>query len=251
MGAGQISGNNKRIISDLIILGRAIPEEISDHRQTICAAGYSGELGLIRLYPTRWDSPLKRWNIVKIPVERPRRPLHDPRPESWKIEGSRSEWDRLSEKITSVGVFKKRSEKIELAESNLVGCVSDLRPAGYSLGIIKPKIEDYYFIENPKKKNVRQQSIDGSFRLMVKDDFDYLPKIKYRCTECKAKNPHDQQLLEWGFYEGMRKNPDNFEKVWDNLGFSSQDDWTFYFVVGNLYAYPKAFNIISVLRFKK
>ena len=74
-----MSRNAARIISDLIVLGRAIPEEISDHRQTICVAGYSKELGLIRLYPTRWDSPLKRWNIVKVPVERPRRPLYDPR----------------------------------------------------------------------------------------------------------------------------------------------------------------------------
>jgi len=239
-----------RIISDLIVLGRAIPEEISDHRQTICAAGYSEELGLIRLYPTRWDSPLNRWNIVKVPVERPRKPLFDPRPESWKIEGSRSEWDGLSEKITRVGVLRKRDDRIALVESNVVGCVSSLRPAGFSLGIIKPEIEEYYYIENPKKKDLRQQTIDRSFRVMVKDDFDYLPKIKYTCGECKAKNPHDQQLLEWGFFEGMRKNPDDIEKIWEYMGFTAQEDWSFYFVVGNLYAYPKAFNIISVLRFK-
>lgn len=246
-----MSGRIFRIIEDLIILGRAIPEEISDHRQTICVAGYSAELGLIRLYPTRWDSPLQRWNIVKVPVERPRRPLYDPRPESWKIEGSKSEWDRLSDKIKSVGVMKKKPEKIALAESLVIGCVSKLRPAGHSLGVVKPEIEDFYFIENPRKRNVRQQTLDGSFRLMVKDDFDYIPKIKYKCSECEAKNPHDQQLLEWGFYEGMRKNPNNIEKVWNNMGFKNRDEWVFYFVVGNLYAYPKAFNVISVLRFKK
>ncbi|MHA1395978.1 MAG: hypothetical protein ACTSRZ_20940, partial [Promethearchaeota archaeon] len=59
------------------------------------------------------------------------------------------------------------------------------------------------------------------------------------------------QLLEWGFYEGMRKRPDDIEGVWDNLGFHELDNWDYFFVVGNLFTKPKAFNIISILRFKK
>lgn len=246
-----MSEDEPRTIEELIILGRAIPEEISDHRQTICAAGHSQELGLVRLYPTRWDSPLNRWNIVSVPTERPRKPLHDARAESWKIQGSRSEWDKLSEKITHTGTLRKRAEKIKLVESHIFPCTSQLNAKGMSLGIIKPEILDYYYIENPRKKEVRQQSLDNSFRLMVKDDFDYIPKIKYRCSECVAKGPHDQQLLEWGFYEGMRKNPKNIDRVWDNMGFTDQDNWNFYFLVGDLWQYPGSFNVISVLRFKK
>jgi len=240
-----------RIIDDLIIIGRSIPEEISDHRQTICVAGYSSELGLIRLYPTRWDSPLNRWNIVKVPVEKPIRPQYDPRPESWKIQGSRSEWSRLSDKIEVVGRMRKKADKIKLARSLVFPCVSQLRDAGRSLGVIKPDICDYYYVENPRKKNVKQQSLDDSFRVLVKDNFEYIPKIKYTCSECGAQQPHDQQLLEWGFYEGMRKRPDDIEGVWDNLGFHELDNWDYFFVVGNLFTKPKAFNIISILRFKK
>ena len=246
-----LSNRETRVIDDLIILGRAIPEEISDHRQTICAAGYSDELGLVRLYPTRWDSPLKRWNIVNVPVERPRKPLYDGRAESWKIQGSRSEWDKLSEKIDHIGTLRKKTDRICLVEKLIFPCASQLNSKNKSLGIIKPEIIDYFFIENPRKKKVRLQTLDGSFRLMVKDDFDYFPKIKYRCSECRAKIPHNQQLLEWGFYEGMRKNPGDIDSIWDNVGFSDQDNWDFYFLVGDLWQFPGSFNVISILRFKK
>ncbi len=247
----ETSQPNVTVIDDLVILGRAIPEEISDHRQTICAAGFSSEIGLVRLYPTRWDSPLNRWNIVRVPVERPRRPIHDSRKESWKIQGSRSQWDKLSEKIEHIGTLRKKPDRIRLVKSLIFSCVSQLNTNEMSLGVIKPEILDYYYIENPRKKTVRQQSLDNTFRLMVKDDFDYIPKIKYRCSECISKGPHDQQLLEWGFYEGMRKNPDSVEKVWDNVAFTDQDNWDFYFLVGDLWQYPGSFNVISILRFKK
>ena len=240
-----------RIIDDLTILGRAIPEEISDHRQTICAAGYSPELGLVRLYPTRWDSPLNRWNIVTVPVERPRKPLYDGRRESWKIQGSRSEWDQLSKKIEHTGILRKKPDKISMIQGLVFPCTSLLSSKDMSLGIIKPEIIDYEYIRNTQKKDVRLQTLNGSFRLMTKNDFYYIPKIKYRCSECKSKRPHNQQLLEWGFWEGMRKNPGDIDSVWDNVGFGDQENWDFYFLVGNLWQYPKSFNIISILRFKK
>jgi len=241
-----MSRSESRIINDLVILGRATPEELSDGRQTICTAGYSKELGLIRLYPTRWDMKLSRWNKVKVPVEKPIKPQFDYREESWKIKGSKSEWERLSDKIKHVGKLNKRSDRISLVKSLVSGCASELWPNGKSLGIIKPEIEQFYFKENTHKKSVRQQSLDGTFRMMVKDDFEYIPRVKYRCSECQVKSVHDQQILEWGFYEFMRKNPSKIENVWDNVGFTNMDEWEYYFLVGNLYTKPKAFNVICV-----
>ena len=239
------------MLEDLIILGRAAPEELRDGRQTICVAGYTKDLGLIRLYPTRWDMELKRWNKVKVPVEKPIRPQFDYREESWKIEGSRSEWDRLSNKITPAGRLRKKADQIALTESLVSGCTSLLWPEGRSLGIIKPEIEEFYFEKNKNHKKVKQTSLDGSFRVHTKNDFEYIPRVKYRCSECEVKKFHDQQILEWGLYVGMMKNPKNIDVVWDYVGFSNMDEWELYFVVGNLYTKPKAFNVISVLRWKR
>lgn len=78
----------------MVILGRSAPERLRDGRETVCVVGYNSDLGLIRLYPTRWDcKQLKRWNIVGVPaLKNP----DDPREESYKIEGSKRDWDRLN-----------------------------------------------------------------------------------------------------------------------------------------------------------
>ena len=77
------------------------------------------------------------------------------------------------------------------------------------------------------------------------------PRIKYRCSNCRVgKGFHDQQLIEWGAYEWLRKSPEKAEQIWENLGLKD-DAWDNYFFVGNMFQYPTAFIIISVLRFKK
>lgn len=238
------------VIDDLIVLGRAVPGEIQNGRRTICIAGYSPTHGFIRIYPTRWDSPLRRWNIIKLPVERPRKPRYNGRTESWKIIGSRREWNRLSEKIEVVGKFHRRDQP-KLIEGLVDNCVKDIYDSGRSLGIINPKILDYYFDEQIDFKKFIQQTLDGRFRVQVKDEYPIEPRIKYTCSVCRVKQGfHDQQVLEWGVYQWIRKNPDKMEQVWENLSFLDPEYEKFFFV-GNLFNYPTAFVVISILRFKK
>lgn len=238
------------IIDDLIVLGRAVPAEIKNGRRTICTAGYSPTHGFIRIFPTRWDSPLKRWNIIKVPVERPRKPRYDGRSESWKIVGSRRDWNWLSEKIEVVGKFP-RKDQTKFIEGLVDNCVNDIYDSGRSLGIIRPTILDYYFEEQEDFKGFVQKTLDGRFRIQVKDEYPLEPRIKYNCPVCRVKRGfHDQQVLEWGIYEWVRKNPDNMEQVWENLGLLDPE-YEKFFLVGNLMQYPTAFVVISVLRFKK
>ena len=96
-----------------------------------------------------------------------------------------------------------------------------------------------------------QQTLDNRFRVKVKDEFPIEPRIRYTCSDCKVKRGyHDQQLIEWEVYEWFRKNPENCEQVWENMHLDDPEYEQFFFV-GNLYLYPTAFVIISVLRFKK
>ena len=155
-----MSEDESIIIDDLIILGRAVPSELRDHRRTICTAGYSLSKGFIRIYPTSYDSPLMRWNIVKVEVERPVTPRFNGRPESWKIVGSREEWKYIKDKIEVVDEFP-REEWPNLLPSLVDGCVCDIEDADRSLGIIKPKeILDTYFEDN-KDYVGRQMMLDG------------------------------------------------------------------------------------------
>lgn len=247
----KLSKPEHMVIDDLIILGKAVPEEIRNGRRPNCVAGFSPAHGFIRLFPARWDMPLKRWNIVKVPVERAIRPRYDSRKESWKIIGSRSEWDRLSDKVELVGKYspKKRYHLIESLVDDC--CVQDIYASRRSIGIIKPHIIKYYLKEQEDLETYVQKTLDDTFRVNIKDEYPIEPRIKYQCSKCKARRGfHDQQLLEWGAYEWFRKNPDNLEQVWENLGFDNPD-YDKYFLVGNLLQYKNAFIIISVIRFKK
>ena len=245
-----MSKPERMVIDDLIILGRACPEEIRNGRRAICTAGFSPKLGFIRIYPTRWDMPLRRWSIVKVPVEKPITPRYDGRPESWKIVGSKKEWHRLSEKIEVIGEYPKR-KRPELIRRLVDNCILDIYESGRTLGIIKPKILGYYFEKQEDFKPFMQKTLDGRFRIRVKEEFPIEPRIKYKCSGCRAKRGfHDQQLLEWGVYEWLRKYPDKAEQVWENLRLDDPEYEKFFFV-GNIYQRPTAFIIISILRFKK
>ena len=245
-----MSENESIIIDDLIVLGRAVPSELRDRRRTICTAGFSPTLGFIRIYPTSYDSPLKRWNIVRVEVERAISPRFNGRSESWKIVGARDEWRYIRDKIEVIDELP-RERWPELLSSLVDDCVCDIEDADRSLGIIKPRvILDTYFEDN-KDYVGRQMMLDGRFRIMTKKEFKYEPRIRYECTNCRiGRGYHDQQLLEWGVYEWVRKYPDNMNQVWDNLGLTNPD-YEKYFFVGNQLQYQNSFMVISVLRFKK
>ncbi len=132
----------KKYFEDLIVLGNAVPDEISDNRKTVCTVAFSKEHGLIRIYPVPPYSPMKRWNVVSLPLERNTK---DSRDESWKIQGSKTEWETLSDKII-VKRKLSRKEWVELItylkENHSYGCIEDINDKKLSLGIIVPKIID-------------------------------------------------------------------------------------------------------------
>lgn len=233
-----------REIEDLVILGRAVPEPIKDGRVTVCLGGFSPTLGFVRVYPTRTNMPWSRWDIVKVAVEKDER---DTRSESWKIAGSRTEWEHLSNKVEVVGRLSQ-SKRHNLVGSLVDGCVQDVNEERRSLGIVKPNILERYFAPNSLYSQMFQQALPGfGESTKVKRDFVVEPRVKYRCSECKAMNPHNQQVLEWGFYEWIRKNPDNIEQVWTNALLDSPDHHI-YFFIGNQFRYRTSFMVISVLR---
>lgn len=234
------------VIDDLIILGRGCPERIRNGRITICTAGYSYKHGFIRIYPTRLDMRLPQWSIVKVPLERN---PQDTRKESWKIQGSRREWDRLSEKVKVIGKLKQK-DRLSLIANLVTECIETFNEEKRSLGIIKPIIEECYFSEQEDYDALTQYDLLGRPLPKVKEQYPIVPRIKYRCLNCKAKTKHNQQVIEWGFYEWLRKYPDKADQVWENAHIYSPNHEIFFFV-GNLYRHRSKFIIISVLRLPK
>ncbi|MEP7290800.1 MAG: hypothetical protein ABI835_03405, partial [Chloroflexota bacterium] len=231
---------------------RACPEPLKDGRVTVCLAGWSNDYGFIRIYPTRTDTNCHTWDVIKLDVERNER---DKRLESWKIVGSKGEWETLSDKIEVVGDIKSPDKRRNIIGNLTDSCVNVINDAHRSLGIIKPsEILKTYFQENDDYGQLMQLGLPGMTELdsvKVKRDFQYEPRITYRCPVCQTQGKqHDQQILEWGFYEWFRKEPDKKEQVWENARFY-RDDTDIYLLVGNQAAHRTSFMVISVLRVPK
>lgn len=233
-------------IEDLVVLGRAAPEPISDGRHTVCLGGYSETLGYVRLYPTQMRMKrCKRWNVISVLVEDAS--PDDTRDESYKIAGSKKSWDQLHTKIEKVDELGK-SEQIQLIDRLAKDCPSRLNEAHQSLGIVKPaEIVDYYLERN--ENATYQVTLDGR-RRQKKHDYPQKLYIEYRCENCGLKGDrHRQHCIEWGVYRYWDKY-DNPEGVIDAIGLTDSSRHH-YFFVGNLNHRRTTYIIISDLRFKE
>lgn len=235
-------------ISDLVVLGRTGPETLSGgDRTTVCLGGYSEEYGYVRLFPTRMEmDTLQRWNVVEVPVEKPE---NDTREESWKIEGSRSEWDQLPEKVEKVGELDK-GERIDLVNRLSNDCTDELNERKVSVGLAKvEELHDLYFTDEDRVPP--QQTLDGRKRL-TKNSYPKL-YVKYTCGDCKLKTHHEQHLIQWGMYRLYEKYDDEEvakEKVKEGSKLND-DAYQNYLLLGNQLHQRTAFIIGSVLSFKK
>lgn len=233
-------------LNDVVVLGTAVPEQIRDGRKTVCVAAYHADLGLIRLYPCRADMGLSRWQKISVFVEKN---PSDTRYESFKLAGSKDQWDSLS--ITSTGCIKK-PDRIDLVNRLKANCVNEINTARFSLGVIKPyAIHDVWLDENPSHGKPVQAGIPLSASdqwVNTKSDFPYQPRISYQCNpSCKG---HNQTILEWGAFEWMRKNPSQLQQLIDNWRLHDPQ-YEHYLVVGNQAQHRTSFLVINLLWFKR
>ncbi len=183
------------------------------------------------------------------PLERNSR---DARNESWKIQGSKSEWDQISRKIQLKGSIEER-KRLPLLEDLYskfgVDCVEQLNEMRVSLGLVKPKIIAYQLETRNDLEKSTQLSLDSSEPFLTIKNYPLRPLISYRCQDCKTKGPHSQQVLEWGIYEWLRQHPTETNKVWENLHMKESGYYRS-FLVGNLALFRTSFVIISMFRKK-
>ena len=242
--------NESVSVDDIIILGNAVPDEISDNRKTVCTTGYSEELGLIRIYPVPPDAKLTRWAKVGLDLERNPR---DTRKESWKIRGSKTNWSRLKYNIRRYGEIKEKLDQVALVDSLFdkygVSCVSSLNERKESLGFVDPLISKYYFAKRSKVENSVQTTLFNAEPFQTIRNYDIQPRLVYSCPKCTGRMYHDQQILEWGAYEFIRKNPEKYENIWENFGINNEL-YKKRLLVGNQALHRNSFMVISIFRHK-
>lgn len=235
-------------LTNVVILGRAAPEELSDGRQTTCTGAWCPERGFIRLYPVKPRAGLfKRWDRIRAEVERN---PDDTRHESWKIKGRKP---KQEEKIEVIGRYP-REKRATLLNQLSDECVEDISSAKRSLGIVSPdQIEGIEFVpweddDTPGKQAKLFEEIESE-RVETRDEFPHNIKVKYECESCKTRQGHHRQtLLEWGAYIGSKKvrSTDQLERNY-RLNRENYRHWLF---VGNMNQYKSQFIVISLIPIK-
>jgi hypothetical protein len=191
----------------------------------------------------------RRWNAVEVPVERN---PQDTRTESWKIQGSKTDWDKIRLKIKLKGAVTENTRRAlvdELHQKFGANCVEDLNDRKVSLGMIRPQILDYHLEQREDYEASAQTQLGRTTPFLTIKNYPLKPMIEYRCPNCRTKNPHNQQVVEWGAYEWMRNHPNECEKVWENLHLP-EPNYDISFLVGNMSLHRTSFMVVSVFRFK-
>lgn len=237
-------------LTDLIVLGRAAPEEMSDGRQTVCTGAWSPTQGFIRLYPIDPQANLfGRWDIIDVEVERN---PNDTRHESWKIKGRKKNQD---EKVEVKGKYP-RSKRATLLYHLEDECVNIINNDKRSLGVVSPEnIDDLLFKpweedDEPYMQSKLFEELEES-KPENREDFDYNIKLRYTCPTCSTKQGyHEHSILEWGAYMGLKNNSDNPDQLRENYRFGN-DDFNHWLFVGNMNRFKSSFIVISVIPVKK
>jgi hypothetical protein len=227
------------IVNDLLMLGKTVPEPQSDGRQFVCSAGWTPDLGLIRVYPLARKHSPKRWTTHSVEL---RRNPKDHRRESWQIAGDRDSdaHPDINHRFTQSGQWSRGKRGELLDRYRGPSSIAEANEQRASLALIRPERMSFHLEFNPDSPDSPQLSLfdtDKPAPIGAKR-FPHIPRLRFN-----DGTDHDLMLRDWGVYEQMRHFPGREKEIPEflHLGPSS------HLLVGNLNAHRKAWLVISVL----
>lgn len=214
------------IIEDFVMLGRTVPEHSKRHGLVACSAGYSREFGgFMRVYPLPMASSIKRWEICRIELERPK---NDNRKESFRIKHGSS--------IEVVGKARKDDE-FDFLSSIASRSIASLNQDRDSLAILRPINLGYRF---DKMKQGEEHQMDLP---MFDDEVPETPKPRIQFNDMDGH--HDIQLRDWGSTILMQRGYEK-QTLWKALRFGDPD-YEHLLFCGNHNVHRNNWLVISVI----
>jgi hypothetical protein len=233
------------IIDDFVMLGKTVPETVSDGRQFVCTAGFSFELKqAIRVYPMARIACPRRWSVSRLPLERNPK---DSRHESWKIRGDRRPGlhDQINSVITPIEKTISAEKQREIVSALAVPSLKQANEERRSLCILLPaEVPCLRFESGETAEMAPTPDLFGNIPdLPVKERFKWHPRIEF--TDEKG-DKHDLMLRDWGCYELMRKRGDPYGVHWleEALNLLTAPP----LLCGNLNRFRNSWLVISVLQ---
>lgn len=190
------------MIDNFVMLGKTVPEPTSERLdQYVCSAGWSWDLGLIRLYPLGLQATPRRWSVNRCELER-HLPNKDSRIESW----------RPTSEFESIRTLPRDSRGTTLRH-HLVSGMVEANERRLSLAAVRPVEAEFYLADGVADDEPSYQLYSHGEALKARERFAYAPRVRF-LTEDGRK--HDLQMREWGIWELMRKHHEQLDAMTDN-----------------------------------
>lgn len=219
---------------DFVMLGRTVPEESKKHGLTVCSAGYSKELrALLRVYPLPRDNGITLWTQCRIPM---RRPNHDNREESWRIDADSDDARDCMRRIDVLGKANKDKE-FDFLKSLAVDSIAELNEKRRSLAIVAPENIEGCFEQVKGVDPYRQETL---FERIGEDKPDILPRFRFFL----ADGEHRLQYREWGAHELIRKTREKAEGLFERIKLNDPS-WEHLLLIGNMNTHRNNWLVIN------
>lgn len=212
-------------VPDFRFLAKAYPETRARKGVVSCTIGYSLVHQRLIRYPTLPPShspSFRRWVAVEGEFSRG----DDGRDETWFPTGGL--------RYASGPKVTPRQGVAELRKFVWADGIPDFIREKQSIGVLEPLAVRPYWTN--REQRVGENGIVGQ---------PYRLRVRYRTADGKD---HDQTILDWQFYEAVRRFSGRYEdpygtaveRLWD-------PEWTKLFVVGNIHSHPHSYVVVGVL----
>lgn len=229
-------------VHDFVMLGKTVPEPISDGRVLVCSAGVSETMrSLIRVYPLAKRGSPPRWTVNSVDLTRNPK---DSRPESFCLAGDHDvDADpNFNSAFRSDGKALSRAKRKKLLERHVVESIAEANEKRLSLAIVHPERLELVFTANRDSPDSPELALFDMWPRPIAGAkrFAFMPRLKFS----DPRGNHDLKLNDWGSYEFLRKYGDGRRsELASALGLDRPRS----LLIGNHNRHRTAWLVISVL----
>ena len=226
------------------MLGKTVPQRTKDGRTYVCSAGYTPDLGLVRIYPLPLSGVPARWGTYRIDVERNPK---DSRPESWRLAHDRepARHATANRHFTHVGDIRAQDRPHLVPDRYYVNSIQEANERRLSLAMLRPHDVRIEWTKPGTSKHLTPLDIH-QMELFPAWPHDQQPQHRVpRVVFDDDGGHHELQLRDWGAYRLIEKNGSDY--AYDHMTRALHLGDRSALLVGNINNQRTAWLVIAVL----
>lgn len=248
---------------EVLVTVKAYPNPSKTLAEAACIAGIDRNHRWVRLYPVPFrdledEQQFQKYQWIRV---RARKAQSDARPETYRPDLASIQV--LGDPLPTANAWATRREAVLPAcTGSLCALLEAQKAEQTSLGVFKPaEVIDFTWEAESSPtwtaeelSLLTQQDLFMTRERKLLDKVPYTFRYKFRCADCRAKNPHHTKIVDWELAQQYRRlarsEPtveDALRKLRENwLGNLCGAERDTHLFVGNMQAHPGSFLVLGV-----